>query len=74
MPSHYTPRLSVEITPEQRKRWLDLNLSHGLQKLIIQAVLDDVLDFIARHGESGLAALVAKGVKLEQYVPLKVKE
>lgn len=52
-----TPRLSVEITPEQQKRVHSL-LPWGTQRRIFTKLLDSLLDHIEKEGHAALGALL----------------
>lgn len=68
----WKPRLSIEITPQQSSD-LSTLIPHGMQKLIFQAVVDDVIRMIRTHKEVFFAAVIAKQLRLDDYTSLDMK-
>jgi len=68
MSTGYRSRLSIEISQEQdfRKRRL---LPHGVQKIIFNILLDEILDLIEEKGLGVLGPVMNKGMKLTEVLP-----
>lgn len=69
----YRPRLSVEITPEQQ-RDLQRLVPWGVKNQLFCVIVDDVIRLMKEHGQTFLAAILAKAIRLEDYTSLKVKD
>ena len=61
------PRLTVEITLEQRKR-LGQYIPWGAQKAVFSAVIDDLCDALDKHGPSFLGALLTRSLPAGSYI------
>ncbi len=71
MAGEYRPRLVIELTEEQffRKQRL-LNLSHGMQKAVFSAILDDLLDMVETHGAVVLGVILNRQLKPRSVIPI----
>ena len=68
-PVDYRPRLSIEITKEQKEA-LDKVLGHtfGLQKTIFTIIIDDLIRILTHeHGQAFLGAIISRHAKLEDW-------
>jgi hypothetical protein len=59
------PRLTIDISPEQKK-FLD-NLPFGMKQQIYVALTDMLIDMTHRCGPIALGAIVTKKIKIEDY-------
>lgn len=65
----YRPRLSIELTEEQRQRLADINLPHGWQRAMFSAIIDDVLWLHDNFGVNALACIVSRIGKPSEILP-----
>ena len=68
----YRPRLSVEITDEQARQLRDL-IPWGSRKQLFSIIVEDVIRLLRAHGTTYIAAVLARQLKLEDYISLEVK-
>ena len=71
MDKDYRPRLSVEITDEQARQLRDL-IPWGSRKQLFNIIVEDVIRLLRAHGTTFIAAVLARQLKLEDYVSLEV--
>ena len=64
----YCPRFVFEISAEQQARSNRLLGQFGIRKAIFQAVLDDVLDMVEKHGDKFVGAVVSGMVKPREVI------
>lgn len=57
------PKLTVEITIEQRDRMKEL-IRFGTLKPLLSVMLDALLDTVEQHGEVAIAAILSKDFNL----------
>lgn len=67
------PRLIVEVSDEQMIR-LRRNLQWGQQGHLFRKLIDDMMDFVERYGQPGIALYMTNKVSLLQLMELKEKE
>jgi len=67
MPAKYTPRLSVEVSPETYTR-LTNRIPWGLKGKIMVILLEDLLDLIEEHGDIILAGLINRSLSAQHIV------
>jgi hypothetical protein len=72
MDKDYRPRLSVEITEEQARQLRDL-IPWGSRKQLFSIIVEDVIRLLREHGTTYIAAVLARQLKLEDYISLEVK-
>lgn len=70
MKTESPPRLSVEITEEQRSELVRL-IPWGVKSQLFSIIVDDIIRLLRKHGESFLAAVLTRKLKLEEYSSLK---
>ena len=73
MDKDYRPRLSVEITDEQARQLRDL-IPWGSRKQLFSIIVEDVIRLLRLHGTTYIAAVLARQLKLEDYISLEVKQ
>jgi len=61
----YRPRLAAEIRPDQADRLKEI-LPHGLQKPLMQAIVDGIIELYDKGGLEALAAISTKYISLTQ--------
>lgn len=64
----YKPRLSFEISDEQKRRLDKLISTYGLRKAVFGRILDDVLDLIESYG--GVVVGILMSEKPHDIVPI----
>ena len=67
MPTKYTPRLSVEITPEQLAALQEL-FEFGLLKTVYGVITDEVIRLMRTNKPAFISAIYQKKITLEQIV------
>jgi hypothetical protein len=72
MDKDYRPRLSVEITAEQARQLRDL-IPWGSRKQLFSIIVEDVIRLLRTHGTTYIAAVLARQLKLEDYISLEVE-
>uniref|UniRef100_A0A6M3JG36 Uncharacterized protein n=1 Tax=viral metagenome TaxID=1070528 RepID=A0A6M3JG36_9ZZZZ len=73
MPSEYRPRLSVDITEEQRRK-LDRYLDYGMRKMLFGVVIDDLLHLFEEHGVGPILGLfVERSISLREICKLNTE-
>jgi len=73
MPSEYRPRLSVDITEEQRRK-LDRYLDYGMRKMLFGVVIDDLLELFEKHGVGPILGLfVERSISLREVCKLNTE-
>ena len=71
----YVPRITFEITMEQKKRADKLLSTHGIRKALLSILLDDLLDLIEKHGGMAIGAILSKSIKPSEVLPsMRIKE
>ena len=65
----YKPRLSIELTKKQFDELQQL-IPWGQKKKIFGPIVDDIIRLSRRHGHVFIAALIARSIKLEDFIPL----
>lgn len=66
----YKPRLSIEITEEQRNKLDRLLGTYGIKRTIISIVLDDLLDLIDNYGQVIIGIILEKSTKPHEILPI----
>jgi hypothetical protein len=67
----HRPRLSVEITKRQSDELREL-FNPGERRHVFSIIVDDVIRLYRKHGPYFIAAISARGIKLEEYMNLEV--
>ena len=67
------PRLSVEITYEQRLRLSSCITQHGLQRAVFSKMIDNLCDMIEKYGEGVLACVLDDDLSVEELMKLLLK-
>jgi len=65
MPTPYRPRLSIDLTDEQREALDRILGQHGLQRAVFSVIVDDLINSVDKHGTRVISALLARAIKLE---------
>lgn len=65
----YRPRLSIDLTPQQANALRDL-IPWGLKGQLFSIIIDDIIRLARTHGQQFLAAVLARGIRLENYSKL----
>lgn len=69
MPStQYRPRLSIDLTEEQRDALDRILGQYGLQRAVFSVIVDDLIKSVDEHGPKIISGLVARAIKLEDIV------
>jgi hypothetical protein len=72
MNTDYRPRLSIEIPQETSVRLRKL-MPHGMQKLVFNLIVEDLLDLMEEHGSGKvIGAYVSRAVSLEDITKTKL--
>ena len=67
-------RLTIDITSEQA-RGLTKHLEHGMRKILLHAIIDDMLRLFDRHGSDVIiGALMTRAISLKNICKLDIKE
>lgn len=69
----YRPRISFDISDEQRIRADNLIATYGIRKTIFNIILDDLLDLIEEHGSIVIGVLVSGKLKPRAMIPIMNK-
>lgn len=67
MADGYKPRLSVELTPESSQRLREL-IEHGHKRPLFQAIVNDLIRVIEKHGYAVIGGIVLRQINLEDFV------
>ena len=67
----YRPRLSIEISEEQRKE-LQRVIPWGVRRQLFSILIDDIIRLANKHGQMFIAAVLQRGIKVEDYSGLEV--
>lgn len=71
MPTQYRPRLSIDLTDEQREA-LDRILSvHGLQRAVFSVLVDDLIESVDKHGYDVISGLLSRAIKLNDITKME---
>lgn len=70
MGKNYKPRLSIEITEEQRKELIRL-IPWGMKSQLFSIIIDDVIFMLKKHKQRFLAAVLTRSLQLENYLEAK---
>ena len=70
----YRPRISFEITEEQKRRADNLINAHGLRKALLGIILDDLLDLIEEEGGLAIGLILSRKLKPREVIPSMHKE
>lgn len=62
MPSEYRPRLSIDLTPEQRRDLDRILGQHGLQKAVFSILVDDLINAVNTHGHHVISGLISRAI------------
>jgi len=68
----YRPRLSTEIT-EHQDRELRRLIPWGIKRELFSIIVDDVIRLAKKHGQVFIAAILQKGIKVEDYSSLELE-
>jgi hypothetical protein len=71
--TEYRPRLSIELTPEQKGK-LDVLLghTHGLQKVVFGYIVDDLISMLEHeNGKLLLGALIGRQMSTIDFLNIK---
>lgn len=69
----YRPRLTVEISEEQKTR-LDRCLSqHGIRKPVFSRIVDNLCDLVEKYGENVLGVVLGDELTLEELMKILLK-
>ena len=69
----YRPRLTVEITEEQKVR-LDRCISqHGLRKPVFGRIVDNLCDLVEKYGENILGVVLGGDLTVEELMKILLK-
>lgn len=69
----YRPRLTVEISEEQKIR-LDRCLSqHGIRKPIFSRIVDNLCDLVEKYGENVLGCILGDDLTVEELMKILLK-
>lgn len=69
----YRPRLTVEISEEQKIR-LDRYLSqHGIRKPIFGRIVDNLCDLVEKYGENVLGCILGDDLTVEELMKILLK-
>jgi len=66
----YRPRISFDISEEQRVRADKLIATYGIRKTIFNILLDDLLDLIEEHGSIAIGILISGKLKPREMIPI----
>jgi len=69
--SNYRPRLSIDLTEEQRRGLDRIFPYQGLQKAIFSIIIDDLINAVNRHGPNVLSGLITRSIKLQNITELQ---
>lgn len=70
---NYSPRLSIDITEEQRKG-LDKFLEFGMRKVIFHLLIDSFIESCEKYGHSIIiGALVERSIGIKELAKLKLE-
>lgn len=69
----YRPRFIFDISEEQKMRADKLFMTHGIRKVVMSILLDDLLDLIENHGQQVLGLIIDKSVKPSDVLPVMAK-
>lgn len=64
MPSEYRPRLSIDITYEQREELDRILAHHGLQKAVFSIIIDDLINAVNKNGYAVIAGILSRSLTL----------
>lgn len=65
MPPFYRPRLSIDLTQEQRDELDNILGQYGLQRAVFSIIIDDLITSVHSHGPQVIAGLISRAIKLE---------
>ena len=68
----YKPRLSIELSREQFDKLQSL-IPWGQKRQIFSPIVDDIIRLTEEHGQTFLAALIARAINLEDFSNLNLK-
>jgi len=60
----YRPRLSIEITEEQRLK-LNKLIPWGVGRELFSAIIEDLIEVLEEHGEIIIAAMLSRKLKVQ---------
>lgn len=63
--SDYRPRLSIDLTEEQRRELDRILYHHGFRRAVFSIIIDDLIDAVNKHGPKIISALLSRAIKLE---------
>lgn len=68
--SEYKPRLTVDITEEQ-KRKLSMHLEHGMQKPLFHFIINELIRYFDEYGAHRvIGALIGRHIELKDVLKL----
>jgi hypothetical protein len=59
----YKPRLTIEITEQERNR-LSACIPHGVGRRLFSVIIDSLCTAVEKHGELAIAAIITKRVSI----------
>jgi hypothetical protein len=62
----YIPRLTVELREDQARKLSD-KIPHGLRKPLFQALVDDVISMLDKHGTVFIAAVISRDMSYKDF-------
>lgn len=72
MPStEYRPRLSIDLTQEQREALDRILGQYGLQRAVFSVIIDDLIESVNKKGPNIISGLISRAIKLEDFVKLE---
>jgi hypothetical protein len=74
MSGEYRPRISIDLTEEQKRR-LDKHITWGNKKVVFSVVVDELIELCERHGAGiVIGAFISRQLKLKDICKLKLAE
>ena len=70
----HKPRLSIDLTLEQRKR-LTEHMQWGMQRVIFSFIIDELINYFDRYGANKvIGALVSRSIELKDLLKLQLED
>jgi len=70
--TEYRPRLSIEITEKSKNKLAKL-IPHGMQKIVFQLIVDDLIELMEKHGSGKvLGTFINRDITLRDITKLGV--
>ena len=72
--SDYRPRISVEVTKEDKEA-LKMLMPHGTQKIVFQLIVKDLINVLRKYGSGKvIGAFIERDITLEDLVRMEVSD